>query len=241
VKFILLYKNIELRLINSLVSTLTPNMKKYLNASTLVDLAYRDYIAARFLLNNEFVIQGLTLASTAVEKYLKAIIELTSKKKEWYNFHLDKVEELQELLAKNYKDITQDFDPVFLDILVKIYKIRYYDKIKEPIMIGFYLNQFIGTLDETIHLLEKLIQDKTPYKRAVESKDPNLYENNFVLNKKNKKEFMEKPDTGFSVRINIGSVAHGETTVKGKNISNKYEGRMATFTDFQLNWEIPSR
>jgi HEPN domain-containing protein len=216
-------------------------MKKYLNATTLVDLGYRDYIAARFLLNNEFVIQGLTLASTAVEKYLKAIIELTSKKKEWYNFHLDRIEELQGLLTKNYRDITQDFDPVFLDILVKIYKIRYYDNIKEPILIGFYLNQFIGTLDETIHSLEKLVEDKTPYKRAVENKDPHLYKNNFILNKKDRKEFMEKPDTGFAVRINIGLFAQSETIVKGKNISNKYEGCMSTFTDFQLNWDVTKK
>ncbi len=210
-------------------------MKKYLNASTLLDLGYRDYIAARFLLNNEFVIQGLTLASTAVEKYLKAIIELTCKKKERYSFHLDRIEELQGLLTKNYRDITQDFDPVFLDILVKVYKIRYYDSIKEPILIGFYLNQFIGTLDETIHSLEKLVEDKTPYKRAAENKDSHLYENNFILKKKNKKAFMEKPDIGFSVRINIGAFVHGETIIKGENISNKYEGSMATFTDFQPN------
>jgi HEPN domain-containing protein len=58
-------------------------------ASSLTDLGYRDYIGARFLLNNEFVIQGLTLASTAVEKYLKALIVLVSKEKEKYNYHFD--------------------------------------------------------------------------------------------------------------------------------------------------------
>lgn len=55
--------------------------EKFLNGPTLLDLGYRDYIAARFLLNNKFIIQGLTLASTALEKYLKSLIVLTSKEK----------------------------------------------------------------------------------------------------------------------------------------------------------------
>lgn len=44
------------------------------DAMNLMVLGYRDYIGARFLLNNDYVIQGVTLASTAVEKYLKAIL-----------------------------------------------------------------------------------------------------------------------------------------------------------------------
>ena len=64
---------------------------------------------------------------------------------------------------------------------------------------------------------------------------------NICLKKKNKKAFMEKPDTGFSVRINIGAFVHGETIIKGENILNKYEGCMATFTDFQNNWGVPNR
>ena len=36
----------------------------------LMELGYIDYIAARFLLNNDFMQQGITLSSTAVEKYI---------------------------------------------------------------------------------------------------------------------------------------------------------------------------
>jgi hypothetical protein len=64
----------------------------FLTGSSLMDLGYRDYIGARFLLNNKFIIQGLTLASTALEKYLKSLIVLTSKEKEKYNYHLDNIE-----------------------------------------------------------------------------------------------------------------------------------------------------
>ena len=47
----------------------------------LMDLGYRDYIAARLLLNNHMIIQGLTLASTSVEKYLKALIVFNLKER----------------------------------------------------------------------------------------------------------------------------------------------------------------
>lgn len=82
--------------------------------------------------------------------------------------------------------------PVFINILQKAYKIRYYDKLEEPVKMGFFLNQFIGELDSTIHYLEN---NETPgllYGQAIRSKDPNLYQNNFILNNQNKKAFMEK-------------------------------------------------
>jgi hypothetical protein len=96
--------------------------EKQLKGSTLVDLGYRDYIDARFLLNNKFIIQGLTLASTAVEKYLKALIVFTSKEKEKYNVHLDNIGKLKNILQKNNCDVTKTFDPIFIKILEDVYK-----------------------------------------------------------------------------------------------------------------------
>lgn len=207
--------------------------------SSLVDLGYRDYIAARFLLNNEFVVQGLTLASTAIEKYLKALIVFTSKEKEKYYYHFDNLIKLKDILDKNHHDVTKEFDPVFLDILVKAYKIRYYDKLEEPIKIGFFLNQFIGELDDTIHSLETSDTPGILYGRAIQNRDPNLYQNNFILNKQEKKDFMERPDTAFAIHIQIGSSSHMENKVVGRDIVNKYEGRLAIFTNpFEPNWFI---
>jgi hypothetical protein len=199
--------------------------------SSLVDLGYRDYIAARFLLNNEFVVQGLTLASTAVEKYLKALIVFTSKEKEKYNYHFDNLIKLKTILAKNHYDVTKKFDPVFLSILEKAYKIRYYDKLNEPIKIGFFLNQFIGELDSTIHFLETSDTPGLLYMQAIQNKDPNLYQNNFILNKQDKKDFMERPDTAFAIHIQIDSSSHKENKVVGRDVVNKYDGHLAIFTD----------
>ena len=205
----------------------------------LVDLGYRDYIAARLLLNNHLILQGLTLASTAVEKYLKAIIVLNLQKKEKYHFHLDRLESLKKLLAKVNSDVTKEFDAVFLDILQNAFRIRYYDKIEEPIFMGFYINQLIGELDYTIDFLERFIANTqnsgkrmSQYFRAIANNDSHLYENNFILSNENKKDFMEKPDIGFSIYVRISSVVHEEKMVKGGNTQNKYEGQISKFTEF---------
>ncbi|MBZ4042614.1 hypothetical protein [Flavobacterium hibisci] len=56
---------------------------------------------------------------------------------------------MKNLLSKVNNDVSEEFDPLFLEILTKAFKIRYYDNLREPIFIGFYLNQFIGELDWT--------------------------------------------------------------------------------------------
>jgi len=214
-------------------------MEKLTTGYSFADLGYRDYIAARFLLNNHFILQGLTLASTAVEKYLKAVIAFNLQEKEWYHYHFDKFEKLKILLEKVDSDVTKDFDPVFLVILEKAFKIRYYDKIDQPIFMGFYINQFIGELDYTINYLENFIfnnqscgQSITVYSKAVINKDQDLFYNNYVLNQENKKDYMEMFDIGFSIYISVGSVVHREEIVKGGSARNKYEGQIAEFNRF---------
>ena len=213
--------------------------EKLFNGHALIDLGYRDYSAARFLLNNHFIVQGLTLASTAVEKYLKAIIVFNLEEREWYNYHFDRFEQLKKLLAKVNSDVTQEFDPVFVSILEKAFKIRYYDKIEKPIFMGFYINQFIGELDFTIDFLEKFIantqsggQSISAYNRAVKNNEPHLCENNFIIKNENKKDFMEKPDIGFSIYIRTGSAVYEEKVVKGGSTRNKYDGKISEFTEF---------
>lgn len=204
-----------------------------------MDLGYRDYIAARLLLNNHLIVQGLTLASTSVEKYLKALIVLNLKEREKYHYHFDRFEKLKNLLNKVNKDVTGEFDPVFLEILENAFKIRYYDNIEHPIFMGFYINQFIGELDYIIDFLENLIAktenggvSNSAYNQAIKNNDSLLYENNFVLNKEKKKVFMEKSDVGFSIYIRIGSVVQEEKIVKGGSTKNKYEGGISKFTEF---------
>lgn len=208
-------------------------------SSSLIDLAYRDYIGARFLLNNQLVLQGLTLASTAVEKYLKAIIVFNLKETERYNYHFDRFEKLKELSIKSKCKLINDFDSVFLNVLEKAFKIRYYDGLKEEVEIGIYLNQFIGELDEVINKLETYITESknngnkfSTYWRAIEKKDSRLYEENFILNGIDKKKFMEKPGYAFSIYIQPGLLSSSEKICLSENITKAYEGRLSVFDEF---------
>lgn len=222
-------------------------MNSDLNAYSLLVLGYRDYIAARYLLNNNFTIQGLTLSSTAVEKYIKVLLVANGKSKREINVHLHKLDQLKKALSECYFDITEKIDERFLNVLGKVYEIRYYDDIKSPVTIGFFIDQFIGELDFVINMFETLvitdIKDgkgnvlKTPYHHAVESKDKNLFENNYLFSGITKKEHMEKLDNGFGMYIHPNSLAHGEIAITGKGIINKYDGLI---WEIKVNFEKPS-
>ena len=197
---------------------------------TFISLGYRDYIASRFLLNNGYYFQGLTLASSAVEKYIKAVLALNEKNKK---VHLDNLSNLTNILSESYFDFTIYFDKRFMDFLGKAYQIRYYDKLKEPISIGFFVNQFLGELDFIIDFFENNVilelRDekgfffKSQYKREIDNINPDLFLSNYILNGITKKKHMEKPDIGVGMYFNPQST-NGEINVFGKDIVNEYDG-----------------
>lgn len=76
------------------------NMTNNEFAYSLLSTGYDDYIASRRLLWNDYHMQGLTLASSAVEKYLKAILAVNGKTKKEMGVHLDRWDKL-ELLIKD--------------------------------------------------------------------------------------------------------------------------------------------
>ena len=211
----------------------------------LLSLGYRDYIASSFLLNNDYILQGTLLASSAVEKYLKAGLALNGKRLN--KFHLDSLGQFKSLYSQTpYKMMFDVLDAVFLDILGKAYKYRYYDKktITKPDTIGFLVNQFLGTLDFTIFKLDSLFiitkenngvtsSQDTQLKRAAKSGLPDLWLNNYVLNKIGKNEFMNRKSKAFGLFItplNFGE----ELEIVGHDIIGLYEGKMWTVTaDFK--------
>lgn len=202
-------------------------------------LGYRDYIAARFLLNNNFFLQGLTLASSSVEKYLKALLIFhgRSKKK-----HLSQLDDLKQELANCYYDLTQKFDPRFFTLLSNAYKARYYDNLQEPLTIGFFVNQLIGELDSFVSFIENFviteIKDlngnivKTPYKRAYEEKNEQLIKNNYLFEGITKKEYMERPDDGYAIYVDPNQPFE-EYVALGKGIVNEYNGSL---TEIKFNF-----
>ncbi len=96
---------------------------------------FKDYKASRFLLQNDFFIQGITLASSSVEKYLKSILVSNGVKKP---VHLDKIKELKKAFAKINNNLMDFIDPIFIELLGVAYKLRYYDNYdNEKVSFGF--------------------------------------------------------------------------------------------------------
>lgn len=203
-------------------------------AYSLLSLGYKDYIASRVLLNNNYPMQGLTLASSAVEKYLKVILALHGKTKKEMGVHLDRWDKLKISITECYTDISKFLDERFLILLGKAYQARYYDNLSAPITISFFYNQLIGELDYTIDFIEKMVflknadgsALKSPYQRAFEDHNADLYHNNYLLNGIVKKDFMESTDTGFAVYIDSNNI-HQELVIKGTDIKNPYTGTIS--------------
>lgn len=82
--------------------------------------AYSDYIAARVLLNRNYTLQGAILASTAIEKYFKALIVRHSGKNRYV--HFDKFDQIKKAVEEiGYDVLINKIDPRFIEILTKVY------------------------------------------------------------------------------------------------------------------------
>lgn len=91
----------------------------------LLSIGHRDYIASRVLINNGNILQGAMLASTAVEKYLKAVLALIGFR---CSFHMDNVGQFKKMFQKSpYIMMFEVLDPAFIDLLSKAYRYRYLD------------------------------------------------------------------------------------------------------------------
>lgn len=203
----------------------------------LLRTAYNDYIAARVLLNRNYTMQGVILASTAIEKYLKTVIAMHTGKVS--HIHMDRFDMLKdEFMKTGYGVLFERVDKQFLNILYKGYRFRYYDNIKEPTTIGFFKNQFLGELDGAIELLERLfiltkIKDGkeitvlSPLKMDYNvHKNPDLTENNWVATpEKDKKAFMENHCIGFAVYLRPDSIFE-EIHLSSKPMKIPYHGTM---------------
>lgn len=208
-------------------------MDNHKMALGFLSLAYKDYLASRFLINNGFIMQGVTLASSAVEKYMKTILAVHGIYKK---IHLDNLEELRQQFQKTgYSILFDKIDDVFLQILSKGYKYRYYDDktVKTPDTIGFIVHQFLGELDYSVFLFNTLItvedgssnNNLNPYNHDIKAQNPNLYLNNYILNKISKKEFMDRRGQAYGLHISPQFLGT-EVEIKGNNVEGKYEGKM---------------
>lgn len=200
----------------------------------MVFLGFKDYMASRNLLlkqNSEYHLVGLVLASSAVEKYLKAY--LCSLDYSVGLSHLNKLPRFINALkqaGKEGKYLLGKLDEEFLKLLADTYRFRYFGDTKHAD--GVLINQAIGELDFTVDLIEshlnfRLGDEGTEYQKAVNDKAHPIHENNFVLQYINRNEFMGKGSNYYAIR-HVKDAAIVEITKFRPEEEINYKGHVST-------------
>lgn len=172
----------------------------------LKSTAYKEYLAARHLLNDNFLHQAAFFINTCIEKEFKAYlfalnVDVTVKHNTF---------KLYNILKSHKPNIEKKLNPDFLKIISKIYESRYYEDLGTRYNFVIIKNKFLAELDYTYSFLEplsrfKLGRDKqipkTNFDIDKEQHNIFLYRNNYLLNKIDKSKFLNQSDVVYEFRI----------------------------------------
>lgn len=148
-----------------------------------LELALDDYLAARLLLRTGLLAQGVTVASTAIEKYLKAALALR-------NFFTKKHMEsgLLQAIKQHYPELFAALDEDFLKFLQRAFKLRYASTEAEGFSIVINQHRTLIALDQTVLGIDsgfKFHTDNGPtitsLQYEIEKKNTLLLEDNVAL------------------------------------------------------------
>jgi len=160
-------------------------------------VAFKDYIGARVLLNNDLALQGVVLASTCIEKYLKAVLASAGRRT---GVHLDRDDFLSVMKAHGV-DVTSYINATFIHYLGRAYAFRYIEPTNGPASIGVEKYKLLAGLDYCVGRFEASLVVTNPsgsievslYAAAVNARDERVWTNNYVLNALEKTAFVEQP------------------------------------------------
>jgi hypothetical protein len=182
----------------------TADKQKVLAVQGFLNLALKDYLAARTLLNldkSELALQGAISASTCVEKYFKAVIALRGNNT---GKHLNTALVNS---VKNYDPaLYNSLNKSFLEFLQKCYQLRYFDTLPIGFSIGMTCREVLAELDFTVDKIQKKFKFekngvllKIGYDSLLETHNPLLYENNYVLLGIDRAEFAEREVSAYAM------------------------------------------
>ncbi|MCE4563461.1 HEPN domain-containing protein [Maribellus sp. CM-23] len=156
---------------------------------------YDDYMSARILINHDLLLQGAIMANTAVEKYFKAILLFAQDKSKYTHKTTELLKRISIVDAGLYTQI----DKSFIADLEKSYMLRYIDSAPAGFRICLIKRKLLAELDSTVSLLIDRIKFRDSSgkgyqedKYHIDFKERNvaLYENNYLLNKIPKENFL---------------------------------------------------
>ena len=201
------------------------NQQNVRNVLSFLNLGFKDYIAARVLLNSGLLLQGATLASTSVEKYFKAIMALRGDYSEGHlkKAHLNSVKNYD---PKFYISLNESF----LLFLQKCYRLRYFDDIEAGFSLAVIQRPTLAELDYTISSIHKRFTLKrgeetltTMYDAALNEKNADLFLDNYILNNIDKGTFIQQKESSvYAMRLDDvhGLIEANYIAVKGSHDGN---------------------
>src|SRR5262249_53383373 len=171
------------------------------------------------------VLQGAILASTAVEKYLKAILAFRGNTSEGHlkRAHLRAVSNFDPRL---YSSLNESF----LLLLSKCYKLRYPDTVRAGFNLCLSARSVLAELDDSVAKIQKRFvfgqgsrTIQTAYDAYLARKSPELYDDNHVLLGSPKSNYVEGgADHIYEMRVDVslGIIETHYQTERGQYRSN---------------------
>jgi HEPN domain-containing protein len=185
------------------VPIITSSGSQSIDAALWVGWADQDYIAARILLLRGLVVQGATMANTAIEKYLKAVCALSGIPYEGVGHDVSK---LSGLLYR--QDIKLELNAKFLRYLNKSYKLRYPDDLGPGFNIALNSTATLVEMDLTVQGIRrgfgfqkdgKSVRTKLDGMKETHSAD--LLTNNCAIGGANKEQLFAQPSWAYDLRV----------------------------------------
>jgi len=164
--------------------------------------ADNDYLAARSLLSDHFIVQGGILSNTAIEKYLKTIFLI-----EGQNFPKEHdVPKLYENLVSQKRNL--GLNKEYLNLLFKCYKMRYPDDLETGYNIALNETKLLAELDFTVHKIRKGFNFqvngkpiKTKLDLLLDRKEENLLKDNCYFGTADRQELFERNCHWYELRV----------------------------------------
>lgn len=183
------------------------NLKDAKRVVGLKSTSYKDYLAARHLINANFLHQGAIMMNTCLERALKVYLIVNDK-------NIDTAKHDTFKLFNSLKQLTPEIasplKPDFFKILAKIYRSRYYEGLNTGYNFVIVKNQFLAEFDFSFDYLDSLTRiklerdkDVPETKYELDKKEGNkiLETNNHLLNKLSKEEYLKQPEYVYEFRI----------------------------------------
>jgi hypothetical protein len=183
--------------------TISSSGKKSVDTMYWVGWADQDYVAARILLLTGLVVQGATLACTAVEKYLKAVCTISGVSYQGIGHDVCKLNGVL-----HHKRIPLHVNIKFLRFLNKAYKLRYPDELASGFNIALNSIATLVELDKTVHVIRAGFTFKrnghsvtAKLEESLKNRTQELLIKNCALAGADKKQLFAEPSWSYDIRV----------------------------------------